>query len=194
MIIRKIKYIIFGAALCFSYNIANAQTCATPPACDSLGYTQSASDCTGIRYTRCPLDVSKYNCAKKLVVGQTYPGVGRIFKVTNNGMTGLAVITSGKFFRMSGNSAVVWCTYNNDYIPRLPTYIEGSSVCAQSSAYESSTYKFLVSYGGGGQVRVATCTRSGSSWAYSENSTTYSGDTTIEDISWAICVTNVMAY
>lgn len=56
-----------------SYAIINGETsiptpqCLTPPSCDSLGYTKSASDCPsgGIK---CPWDTSKMFCYPKAVV------------------------------------------------------------------------------------------------------------------------------
>lgn len=58
----------FGAsltALAFSAMLtstAQAQTCTTVPSCSTLGYTKSASDCSGLDYLRCPFDQSKYFC------------------------------------------------------------------------------------------------------------------------------------
>ena len=39
-----------------------AQTCVTPPSCEELGYTKSASDCEGMESLLCPFDKSKYYC------------------------------------------------------------------------------------------------------------------------------------
>lgn len=41
---------------------AVAQTCTTPPSCNTLGYKQSASDCTGQQMLKCPFDNSKVFC------------------------------------------------------------------------------------------------------------------------------------
>ncbi len=44
-------------------SIATAQTCVTPPSCDTLGYKQSASDCSGQeRVLKCPFDQTKMFC------------------------------------------------------------------------------------------------------------------------------------
>lgn len=55
---------IFGAgliALAFSFNV-QAQSCAVPPTCDALGYTKTASDCSGMSVLKCPFDQSKIFC------------------------------------------------------------------------------------------------------------------------------------
>lgn len=41
---------------------AYAQTCQKAPDCASLGYTKSASECSGRTYTVCPFDMTKYSC------------------------------------------------------------------------------------------------------------------------------------
>lgn len=64
-IIRK----IMGAGLfllAFSLvcgNEARAQSCLTPPSCDTLGYKQTADDCSGQeRVLKCPFDQTKMFC------------------------------------------------------------------------------------------------------------------------------------
>lgn len=41
---------------------AQAQNCTAAPDCATLGYTKTASQCSGKTYTRCPFDTSKYSC------------------------------------------------------------------------------------------------------------------------------------
>lgn len=41
---------------------ALALSCTTPPSCDTLGYKQSASDCTNRHALKCPFDSSKLFC------------------------------------------------------------------------------------------------------------------------------------
>lgn len=41
---------------------SQAQTCTEAPDCATLGYTKTASQCSGKSYTRCPFDTSKYAC------------------------------------------------------------------------------------------------------------------------------------
>ena len=36
--------------------------CITPPSCEDMGYTQSASDCTTDKIVKCPFDISKVFC------------------------------------------------------------------------------------------------------------------------------------
>ena len=52
-------------ALLFSFGISSqtlAQSCAIAPTCESLGYTQSASDCSGKPTLKCPFDTTKMFC------------------------------------------------------------------------------------------------------------------------------------
>ncbi len=39
-----------------------AQTCAVPPTCSELGYTQKESDCSGLNMLKCPFDKSAVFC------------------------------------------------------------------------------------------------------------------------------------
>ena len=41
---------------------AAAQTCATPPSCETLGFTKSETDCDGLEALKCPFDQSKLYC------------------------------------------------------------------------------------------------------------------------------------
>jgi len=45
----------------FAHN-SYAQTCNPTPDCSALGYTKTASDCSGKTYTVCPFDTTKYSC------------------------------------------------------------------------------------------------------------------------------------
>lgn len=42
---------------------AQEQECTAAPDCATLGYTKTATQCSGKIYTRCPFDDTKYNCA-----------------------------------------------------------------------------------------------------------------------------------
>lgn len=50
------------SALFYSLPV-QAQECTAAPDCSTLGYTKTASQCSGKTYTRCPFDTSRYNCA-----------------------------------------------------------------------------------------------------------------------------------
>ncbi len=50
-------------AFSLSYSLtANAQTCVTPPSCETLGYTDTADKCDGDAMVKCPFDTSKVFC------------------------------------------------------------------------------------------------------------------------------------
>ena len=95
---------LFGAgltALAFSSIFtptAFAQTCATVPTCDELGYDLSASDCTGKKALKCPFDNTKFYCLDGGETsgnngGCTSPSVGYILY---SDMSCSADVVSGK--------------------------------------------------------------------------------------------------
>ena len=59
---------ILGASLAlaaFSFitpSQVQAQTCVTPPTCDSLGYNKTTADCEGKTILKCPFDTSQVYC------------------------------------------------------------------------------------------------------------------------------------
>ena len=59
---------ILGASLtlaAFSFITATqvaAQTCVTPPTCESLGYNKTTADCEGKTILKCPFDTSQVYC------------------------------------------------------------------------------------------------------------------------------------
>ena len=57
----------------FSAFSANAQTCAVPPTCESLGYDKSADECSGLAQLKCPFDQSKYFCTAYRNAGEGKP-------------------------------------------------------------------------------------------------------------------------
>ena len=57
----------------FSAFPANAQTCAVPPTCESLGYDKSADECSGLAQLKCPFDQSKYFCTAYRNAGEGEP-------------------------------------------------------------------------------------------------------------------------
>ncbi len=61
---RKEILMICGALSLLSRSV-QAQTCVTPPNCESLGYTKTATDCQGLDFLTCPFDESKYFCVLK---------------------------------------------------------------------------------------------------------------------------------
>ena len=57
----------------FSAFPVNAQTCAVPPTCESLGYDKSADECSGLAQLKCPFDQSKYFCTAYRNAGEGEP-------------------------------------------------------------------------------------------------------------------------
>ena len=75
MNIKKQKFSgvsLFTLAFSFlAISDTSAQTCATPPTCESLGYIFTASQCTGRTVLKCPLDTSKIFCVSAAEAGET---------------------------------------------------------------------------------------------------------------------------
>ncbi len=61
---RKEILMICGTLSLLSRSV-QGQTCVTPPDCESLGYTKTATDCQGLDFLTCPFDESKYFCVLK---------------------------------------------------------------------------------------------------------------------------------
>ena len=53
----------------FSAFSANAQTCAVPPTCESLGYDKSADECVDKAVLKCPFDENKIFCSNGIADG-----------------------------------------------------------------------------------------------------------------------------
>lgn len=56
--------LVFALSLNFNSNQAQAQTCATPPSCASLGYLFTEAGCQDAFLLRCPFDTTKVYCTK----------------------------------------------------------------------------------------------------------------------------------
>ena len=95
---------VSAAVLLLSLQSAAAQVCTTPPTCDALGYTKSASECSGMTMLKCPLDQSKVYCPSAdeinssgtYKVGDTYVdangiGIGTVAQVDSTGKHGIVV-------------------------------------------------------------------------------------------------------
>lgn len=59
---NKLTAALLGTTILGSSAQSAAQTCAVAPTCESLGYTMTATDCTGKKTLKCPFDTSKLYC------------------------------------------------------------------------------------------------------------------------------------
>ena len=96
---------ILGASLtlaAFSFITATqvaAQTCVTPPTCESLGYNKTTADCEGKTILKCPFDTSQVYCPgnneestiTSYKVGDDYfvdgYSIGRVIEINDNNIT-----------------------------------------------------------------------------------------------------------
>ena len=66
-------------AFSLSYGLtANAQTCVTPPSCESMGYTDTADKCDDSSMVKCPFDTSKVFCRSISTKTKTCDTIGDI--------------------------------------------------------------------------------------------------------------------
>ena len=64
------KYLLLSLAMVVALPSYAALDCATPPTCDDLGYTQSASDCAGQFILKCPFDETAVFCGGDTPAGK----------------------------------------------------------------------------------------------------------------------------
>ena len=64
MSVPSLSYLLLSSAavLLVTAAEASAQTCTTAPSCAELGYTQTASECSGKAMVKCPFDSAKVFC------------------------------------------------------------------------------------------------------------------------------------
>ena len=107
----------------FSAFSANAQTCAVPPTCESLGYDKSADECSGLAQLKCPFDQSKYFCTAYRNAGEGEPiAVGDIaysdgtysaVPIPSKIPVGVVYSTSGQIVALSPQkTSGIDCSYN----------------------------------------------------------------------------------
>ena len=72
------KKYIMGILMFVMPSVVYGQNCATPPSCETLGYTKTAADCSGKTILKCPFDNNKVYCDDS--GGSAYePKVGDIY-------------------------------------------------------------------------------------------------------------------
>ena len=135
---------VSAAVLLLSLQSAAAQVCTVPPTCDALGYTKSASECSGMTMLKCPLDQSKVYCpsADEISSSGTYK-VGDVY--TNAAGVALGTILTLDGTRQHGtvitrssrngayDEAFAYCenlgASTGGYIWSLPTKEEMAKAC-----------------------------------------------------------------
>lgn len=125
---------IFGAslsALAFSlFSTSVAATCAVPPDCNALGFTQTSGDCAGKTMLKCPFNQSQVYCPsskeseKAYSLGDTYikdgVPIGKVIDL--NGCTpggsgsGGGIITVAQCIKNSGCPSVDWRSVSGGYM------------------------------------------------------------------------------
>ncbi len=132
---RKISYktvLLSSIGLLFPQMGVWATDCTPVPDCASLGYTKSASDCSGVTSIKCPFDTSKVFCQKKTTIPTTYPCS------SGNYIT----VSSPSAFRNECNSQFITIVNSSQFICQAThsTPIRlGSSVKYSSSLGDATT-------------------------------------------------------
>ena len=71
------KKYIMGILMFIMPSVVYGQNCATPPSCETLGYTKTAADCSGKTILKCPFDNNKVYCDD--AAGTARPKAGDIY-------------------------------------------------------------------------------------------------------------------
>ena len=131
-----------------------AQTCVTPPSCEELGYTKSASDCEGMESLLCPFDKSKYYCVDvagslaNATPGSILYSDGTVSWDVISGKTAVGIVAyvagSTRFAVALENSGYKSWSYNNEDITCLDN-LAGETITDFNGASNTAC---LVNYGG----------------------------------------------
>ena len=120
---------------------SQAQTCTAAPDCATLGYTKTASQCSGKSYTRCPFDTSKYACDTPTST-QCY----------EQGFTDSKANCVGNYIACPGNDTYVRCLQNakpGDLKYSLRTKDHDGWLLCNGKEYEPEEYPELFAIIGG---------------------------------------------
>jgi len=158
---------------------AMAQTCTAAPSCEEMGYTQSASDCTGKISLRCPFDLSAYLC---LELGScdfsdyplsSCPTGGNCSNITCDGTTKHKLNSCNSGYTQSGNTCNPDCDFTNYPLASCPS----NGNCSNYSCGGTTKYKLNScnsGYNKNGNTCVYACSgyyECGGDWQYCEGYT-----------------------
>ena len=120
---------------------SQAQTCTAAPDCATLGYTKTASQCSGKAYTRCPFDTSKYACDT--------PTTTKCYEL---GFTDTKGNCPGNYIACPGNDTYVRCLQDakpGDLKYSLRTSNHDGWLLCNGATYEPEEYPELYATIGG---------------------------------------------
>ena len=142
-------------AFSLSYGLtANAQTCVTPPSCETLGYTNTANQCNGTAMVKCPFDQSKVFCRSTTKVCDTigdilYDDKSCAININNldPNRTPIGVVfdVSRKLAIALEQSSTIWASSASYDIPGLTNY--GSSSAAKGDYNGKSNTSIIIAHG-----------------------------------------------
>jgi len=138
---------------------ALAQTCTAAPSCEEMGYTQSASDCTGKISLRCPFDTTAYFCAE---IGSCdfseyplteCPTGGNCSNITCDGMTKYKLNSCNSGYEINSDSTTCTaCNFTSYPLTQCPY----NGYCSYYTCGGTTKYK-LTSCSSGLYVSGNTC-------------------------------------
>ena len=146
-------------AFSLSYSLtANAQTCVTPPSCETLGYTDTADKCDGDAMIKCPFDTSKVFCRSvPTTKTKTCNTIGDILLDNKTCAVDTNAILNdrtpiGVVFDVSRKRAIAleeeskqWASRDKDDIPGLTNY--GSADTAKGDYNGKSNTSLIIAHG-----------------------------------------------
>ena len=146
-------------AFSLSYGLtANAQTCVTPPSCETLGYTDTADKCDDSAMVKCPFDTSKVFCRSISTKTKTCDTIGDILlddktcavdaNAILNDRTPIGVVfdVNRKLaIALEQSSSLQWASSRNYDIPGLTNYSDKTAV--QGDYNGKSNTSIIIAHG-----------------------------------------------
>ena len=143
---------------CLYPTTISAQTCTAAPSCADMGYTKTASDCTGKTTLKCPFDLSAVSCEEEnlttvlgqpiilkiqatqddasfsTLIGRCSSSGGNNCLCSAGGSVDHIVVDCGDGNKYFGNAI---CTYNKagEYIYKISGYFDVISGISKTNAY-----------------------------------------------------------
>ena len=153
---QSLSYLFLSSAAVLLVTAAetSAQTCTTAPSCSELGYTKSASQCSGKHTLKCPFDSTKVSCEDNVIISCDSLGFtdtvsecpGEYVKCPTDATKGKCIMEAraGDLkYSLKGQNHNGWLLCNGSYYDKTK-YAE--LYAAISTKFGSSGNKFRVPY------------------------------------------------
>ena len=190
----KIRYwLLTGVGIWAISGTANAAvSCATPPSCEEMGYTMSASDCSGVNALKCPSDYTKLFCGSAssastptCVVGSVLYDDKKCYDTAPSGRTAIGVVfdTSKRLaIALDQKNNIKWGVYGTD-ISTMRNCTESNYTSCDTDG-KTNTDRIVTALGSNSDYAAGYCRSKGSEWflpSASELMTLYNNKTTVNN-------------